>query len=398
MAGVSMIDITITCQDGLKLAGQRYSSTTNTTTTTNDDNDTKNTTHYCIFCCHGWMDNCRSFHKLGPGLVKGIVSKMEGIDDDDDDGTTATTTTATADVVALDFPGHGRSDHKSLDGPSMLLMDYVYYLYDALQQLGWGNLKEGTQSNDDNDGTKKTSTTTTTKTTTASTSTKLVLIGHSMGGALTLMLAAAFPEMVDKVIMLDSLGPWPKSPSEVTKNLRRHVRSRMLGKQPNSVYPNINVAIEARCMTARSFPGKQYISKEAATELVLRASKPLQEAGGEETKTKDEENGGGTDDATSPLLPKIQFLHDQRLKWTSILFLSQEHLERLYADVAMSSPSVETCILLGKDGMPFGPDRIGTIQSLLKPKVLQTLPGSHHFHMDPETSEAVCTAIVNFLL
>ena len=72
---------------------------------------------YQLLCWHGWLDNNRSFYHLAPSLIHHL---QQGVD-----------------LVALDFPGHGKSSHKSLDGASTLLMDYVYYVHDAIHQLGW---------------------------------------------------------------------------------------------------------------------------------------------------------------------------------------------------------------------------------------------------------------------
>jgi pimeloyl-ACP methyl ester carboxylesterase len=305
-------EITLTCKDGLKLAGQRYSSST----ITEDGPD------YRIMCWHGWLDNCRSFYKLAPGLVEGLLSNNGG----------------TVEVVALDAPGHGQSAHKSLDGPSMLLMDYVYYIYDAMHQLGWQDVP-------------------------------VILIGHSMGAALSLMYAAAFP--VHKLVLLDSLGPYPKPATSVVSTLQKHIKARLRGKPASSVYPNLETAIDTRCLTAKSFPGTQSISPEAAKELVERASKPLVEDG------------------------KLEFLHDQRLKWSSILFLTQEHVEQMYREVAAACPA-KVCLLLGKDGMPFEASQVEGACRLLGCEA-QRLAGSHHFHMDPDTSEGVVQAIVEFI-
>ena len=103
--------IELVCQDGVKLFGQKYLRGNNSIESS--------AVQHRILCLHGWLDNNRSFSRLAPALVDELDGGVE--------------------LVALDFPGHGRSSHKSLDGPTMLLMDYVYYVYDAIQQLQWDN-------------------------------------------------------------------------------------------------------------------------------------------------------------------------------------------------------------------------------------------------------------------
>jgi pimeloyl-ACP methyl ester carboxylesterase len=56
----------------------------------------------------------------------------------------------------------------------MLCMYYVYYIYDVIHQLGWQDVP-------------------------------VILIGHSMGAALSLMYTVAFS--IQKLVLLDSLGP-----------------------------------------------------------------------------------------------------------------------------------------------------------------------------------------------
>ncbi|KAG7348370.1 alpha/beta fold family hydrolase [Nitzschia inconspicua] len=300
-------EITLTCQDGVKLAGRRW------IRKNGNEKETR------VLCLHGWMDNCFTFNRLADGLLKKIPLSTD------------------LDIVALDFPGHGLSSHKSLDGPSVVLADLVYYMYDALQSLNWETAN-------------------------------LTVVGHSMGSSVALLFAAAFP--LGKLIMLDSLGPQTKPADEISKSVRAHIKARIRGKPPSSVYPDLDTAIETRCLTATVFPGNQYISRETAKALVERAS-IIREDG------------------------QLEFLHDQRLKWPSLLVLTDAQLDQLYMDVA--SHPTETCLLTAQDGMPFPPDSISRIRELLQPKVVESLPGSHHFHADPDTADAVVDTIVSFI-
>eukprot|EP00980_Cylindrotheca_fusiformis_P007461 scaffold1538_cov109-Cylindrotheca_fusiformis.AAC.3 len=298
-------EIVLTCEDGITLAGQRYRNTT-----PGGPPSTR------ILCWHGWLDNCRSFHFLGPS----ITERLEQVD-----------------LVALDFPGHGKSGHKSLDGATTILMDYVYYVYDAIHQLGWQDEQ-------------------------------VVLLGHSMGGAVSLMYAAAFP--VHKLVMLDALGPHTKDAKDVVSGFQKHVQQRLKGKPPSSVYDSMESAVKTRCASAKTLPGNLYISERAATELVTRATTPLADG-------------------------KLQFNYDQRLKWPSMLMLTEEQVYQLYRDIASSG--TRTAVLLAKEGLPFPQNAVAKAKELLKPEVFPLLPGSHHFHMDPESYQRVVDEIVAFL-
>ena len=137
---MTAVERTFVCSDGLKLAALEYNNNSSS-------NDTK------ILLLHGWLDNAASFWKMAPSLA------------------------ATAHVVALDLPGHGKSGHRSPDGPVVLLADACYHVGQVLDLLEWN------------------------------TDQQVVLIGHSMGGSVALMYTAAYPERVSSLVLLESLGP-----------------------------------------------------------------------------------------------------------------------------------------------------------------------------------------------
>jgi len=315
--------IEIVCKDGITLRGKRYS-------TDSVGSSLAGIPKYRILCLHGWMDNVNTFWKLCPTLLEGLTSSS-----------------SSAEIVAFDLPGHGKSAHKSLDGPPMLLMDYVYYVHEIVMGLDW-------KPED------------------------VTLIGHSMGGSISLMYAAAFPTC--HLIMLDSLGPHLREGGAV-QHLRAHIKARLRGKDPQSIYESMEHAIEIRMLSATTFPGEQYISKEAATQLVQGATIQL-------------EDGCG-----------VKFLHDQRLKMPNIAYLSQEQVDEFYRAVSgtitsssSSSFSTQTCLLLADEGMPFPSSMREHTIDVLQPKTVLHLPGSHHFHADPDSAAAVAEAILSFIM
>jgi pimeloyl-ACP methyl ester carboxylesterase len=302
MPPVTPLDIV--CRDGLNLHGMRYAT------------ESSGPSEHRILCLHGWMDNINSFWRLAPALVQGLDSPAE--------------------LVTVDLPGHGKSSHKSLDGPTMLLMDYVYYVHEILMFLEWKPEE-------------------------------VTLIGHSMGGSLCMMYAAAFPTC--HLILLDSLGPHVKN-GGAGEHLRTHIKARLRGKDPGSIYESLEQAVDIRMLSAKTFPGNQYISRETAQQLVEGAI----------TKLDDE---------------RVQFLHDQRLKMPHILYLSQAQVDEFYKAVADSS--TRTCVLLAEQGMPFPPEMTDHTSAIMQTDTLKKLPGSHHFHADPDSSDAVVKGIVSFI-
>jgi pimeloyl-ACP methyl ester carboxylesterase len=307
--------LTLQCADGLQLAAQRWKSS-NTTTTSSLK--TRN-----ILMLHGWMDNSQSFALLAPRLLE--------------------TTKQQVDIVALDFPGHGHSAHKSVQSPPLVIADTVFYVAEALRELNWHE-------------------------------TPFTLIGHSMGAGVSCLYSAAFPDHIEKLVLLEGAAPMARNTADISKHIRHHVERRSAGtrnpKVPR-VYPSLEVAVKTRCQTARNFPGNQWLSEKAAERMVKRG-----------TNVVDDGNGGSG----------LTFRHDPRLQWPAIQYMTADQNEAIYK--AITSP---TALLLAKDGWPFDELSNQKTIDLLGPQVFKTLEGSHHFHADPETSDLVADQVIEFL-
>lgn len=88
----------------------------------------------------------------------------------------------------------------------------------------------------------------------------------------------------------------------------------------------------------------------------------------------------------------VQFVHDQRLTWPSIQYVTQEQVEGLYEDI-----QCRTALFRATDGWPIEEPLIEKCLELLRPTVCKTLPGSHHFHADPDACEAVASEVIQFV-
>jgi pimeloyl-ACP methyl ester carboxylesterase len=180
------VDITLTCSDGIQLAGQVWKSTPSNPTL-QDDIATRTAApnvHHRILCLHGWMDNCRSFHYFAPNLLRHLQTHPQS----------ATTTT---EIVALDLPGHGWSSHKSLESPQILLSEAVYYVAEAIQQLNWTTPTTPATDISESNITQHE------QHSKQSSPTKFTLVGHSMGAAISCLYAAAFPEQIENLVLLE---------------------------------------------------------------------------------------------------------------------------------------------------------------------------------------------------
>ena len=291
------------CSDGVKLAAQSWQQ--------HQETHTNPITR--ILCLHGWMDNCRSFARLGPALA----SKLP------------------AQVVALDFPGHGWSD--PLPHATTVQAELAYYVAETIRALDWPHC---------------------------------IIIGHSMGAAATLWYAAAFPERVSSFVLLDGAGPLTRDPLTVARQVRSHITKRQEEEgqeKAKRVYPSLEKAIQVRCFTAKSYPGDQWLSTEASREMVERGTVSVE--------------GGG-----------VSFRHDPRLQWPSLVYTSEAQVQGLY-----QSLKCPRALFLGQDGWPFTPELLQIVLDGLQPAVFEKLPGSHHLHADPDSAGALAEHVLKFI-
>lgn len=342
---VTVDEIALECSEGITIAGQRWTKKGKRMEIHGSSSALQRRTQLRILCFHGFLDNCRTFHLLAPYLV----SRLDN-----------------AEVVALDFPGHGLSSHKSLDSPPMMVINETcFHMRDACRSLGW------------EDG--------------------FILIGHSLGSIIGVIYAAAFPEQVQDLVLLDGYGPdnyeifemYMKStqkPSDgssikpkgaVAERIRRHVEHRynsnVRTNMPNKrkrMYSSIHEAVRARMRTAELSPGRQWISMAAALELVRRAV------------ISDEE------------YPKVRFRHDPRFNLPPLQLNTIEQVDTFWSQIQS-----RTLWLRAIDGWPFPSAFTERAESILGDLgTIKFLPGSHHFHADPETAEEVGREVLQFIV
>lgn len=141
-----------------------------------------------VLCLHGWLDNANSFLPLAPALPE-------------------------LPLLALDLAGHGHSSHRSADA-HYYLFDYVADIATLCRQQGWQ---------------------------------QLTIIGHSMGGMVATVLAASFPELVGRLVLIDSLGLMTTAATDTATQLRKAVISRLQSHQKiKPQYGTLHDAAKAR--------------------------------------------------------------------------------------------------------------------------------------------------------
>lgn len=254
-----------------------------------------------VLALHGWLDNAASFSKLAP-LLDGCR------------------------VLALEFPGHGHSDHRA-PGARYHFIDYVADTLAALDALGWR---------------------------------RCALLGHSLGGAVASVLAGACPERVERLVLIEALGPLPARAGESPAGFAEHCRrARRVDPARVPRYGSLDEAVAARVRATG-------MTRSAARVLVQRAVKPAQDGG-------------------------VSWRSDPRLTLPSLQRLAESQvLEYLSAIEART-------LLLAAHGHsdPFGPGVLGERIRRVRRLQLLTLGGTHHLHLDDPTPAA--RALVPFL-
>lgn len=137
---------------------------------------------------HGWLDNANTFDRLAPLLPQ-------------------------LDLVSLDLPGHGLSDHRP-EGVRYHYTDYVDDIMAAANDLGWE---------------------------------QFTLLGHSMGAGIGCLAASAFPDRITRMFLIEGMGAVTGDVDLVPGLLRRSVEA--MQPQPSKTpkgYKDLEVLIRAR--------------------------------------------------------------------------------------------------------------------------------------------------------
>ncbi|KXS20516.1 alpha/beta-hydrolase [Gonapodya prolifera JEL478] len=178
-----------------------------------------------ILALHGWLDNGATYDLFAPRILD--IFKAAGHTE--------------VCFVALDLAGHGKSSHRP---PEVL-----YYLWDYIddvlgfadEALGWDTFQ---------------------------------LIGHSMGGHISLMFSAAYPDRIEKLTLLESVGPIGVPNEDHTSHLRDYItRRRAILSTGPSRKPTYNSIDDAA--HTRGSRGITPLSDEAARILCSRGLEPV---------------------------------------------------------------------------------------------------------------------------
>jgi pimeloyl-ACP methyl ester carboxylesterase len=245
-----------------------------------------------VLATHGWLDNASTFDLLAP-LLQGC------------------------EVVALDLAGHGLSGFRSPDAAYNIWED-VGDLLEVRAQLGWRRVN---------------------------------LLGHSRGAAIAMLFAGAFPEHVDKLVLIEGGVPMLGSAADAPATLARSFREReALRNKSGRVFTERATAIEER---AQGFTKLTT----AAAEILARRS--LREVPG-----------------------GFRWHADQRLKGSAEVRLTREHVRAFIG--AIEAP----VLMVLAEKSPFGGTELyREMIAAFKNIELVRLPGGHHLHLEGAETE-----------
>ena len=253
-----------------------------------------------LLALHGWLDNAASFDRLAPLLSTHFH------------------------IVALDLPGHGRSAHR----PPGLWYHYIDYLGDVLaaaDALGWE---------------------------------RYGLLGHSLGGAIASMIAGVAGDRIERLLLIEALGPMTLPAEQTLTHLQRSLGER------GRVGTLRVFASEEEAAKARMRGNGLTLSLDAALALIERGTMAV--AGG------------------------VSWSSDQRLTLTSPVRYTEEQILNVLAGI-----KAPTLLVLAEPSPPFLSETMISRRTAAVPGIrVVRIPGSHHLHL--EDARPVAAAILEF--
>lgn len=249
---------------------------------------------------HGWLDNANTFDRLAPLLPE-------------------------LDLVALDFAGHGPSDHRPSGVHYQPLLDMQEILSIA-DQLGWG---------------------------------EFTLLGHSMGAAIASEFAATFPARVAKIVCIDGFFATGGATTDERIQQNREAIEQMMNaasKKPRG-YTNTQEMV-ARVSEATDQ------SPAAAERLVARGHRKLED--GRVTWRTDPRIRFAT-----PMRPTTEYINTLIAQTTApCLLIFAEQGDRWYQgeveDRKAHHPNLRVERMAGPHHLHLEPDHVDSVASLVR--------------------------------
>ncbi|MEZ4742286.1 MAG: alpha/beta hydrolase [Bdellovibrionota bacterium] len=157
-----------------------------------------------ILALHGWLDNANSFELLARQMPD-------------------------HDIYALDFAGHGNSQHLPTS-TTYSMLEYVSHIHEVVNVMNWQQFN---------------------------------LLGHSLGACVASLYAGTFPGRISRLALLEGIGPLTREAQEVPEAFAKYIDKRISGHSKLPYYESKDSALAARIAAAK-------ISSKGAALLVER--------------------------------------------------------------------------------------------------------------------------------
>ena len=239
-----------------------------------------------VLALHGWLDNAASFVPLAP-LLQGL------------------------DLVALDLPGHGHSEHRHAT-TRYHFIDYPFNIDAALDALAWKDCH---------------------------------LLGHSLGASVASVYAAAAPERVRSLTLLDGLGPIAADADRTAERLRRSLAKYRQGTGARRQFDSLGEMVAAR----------RRVSDLSETAARLICERSACQAG-----------------------ERLTWRSDPALNWVSALVMTEDQVLDLLRHVESPTLVVQATSESGW----FTQQQLEARMRALQDARHLSVEGHHHFHMD----------------
>jgi pimeloyl-ACP methyl ester carboxylesterase len=240
-----------------------------------------------LLALHGWLDNAGSYARLAPLLAKHWH------------------------VIALELPGHGHSGHL----PASINYHYVDYVSAVMAAAEALQLE------------------------------RFTLLGHSLGAGIASLVAAAKPQSIERLYLIEGLGPLGDDGSHTLQRFRDAFAAPVGAGKSLRVFRDVDQAISARTL-ASGLPADQ--------------ARPIVERGLAKVE-------GG-----------YRWRSDPRLTRPSAIRLAESQIRVLLAGI-----EAPTALLLSHPTTPYLPSALMQARAnLLRRITVQQMDGGHHLHLE----------------
>ena len=240
-----------------------------------------------LLALHGWLDNAGSFALLAPKLAERFR------------------------FIALELPGHGHSNHLPA-GISYHYVDYVSAVISAADALGLE---------------------------------RYTLLGHSLGAGIASLAAAATPQRIDRLFLIEGLGPLGDDGSNTLQRFRDAYAAPAPNGKSLRVFASVEQAVSARTIASG-------LRAELARPIVGRGLAAV--------------DGG------------YRWRSDPRLTRPSAVRLAETQIQALIAGI-----EAPTALLLARPVTPYLPSAMMEARARNVPHIATTfMDGGHHLHLE----------------